>query len=163
MNAQTHYQTSFSIKPSENFNEEQLLRKLKVLAWQWVLGKESKHGNPVFNQADQFQLFTDRLQMHTIGISSLDTDSFFSNAGTAWAMKYSDTDMNVKGRFWHTEVGLREQKELKTILVSASLSFTESAAAELDLTVQPPVPSIPYIVKSIINDVPGAKYFFSYL
>jgi hypothetical protein len=161
MNAQTHYQTSFSIRPSESFNVEQLLSKLKLLAWQWVTVKERKHGNPSLDHVTNYQRFTDSFQTRSVGISSLETASFYSDEGTAWAMKYSDKDMNVKGRFWHTEIGMREQKDKNRILLSANLSFSVSAATELDLEVQPPAPSIPYIVKSMLNDIPRAQYYFS--
>lgn len=149
----TNYQTSFRV---EDPNGQNFAAVQKIL-FDWMTTKEKDRRvtggkKAFFYRCDWENLFRTR--------SSVATETFLSEEGKAWAMKYThaDRDMGPR-RFWYTDVGLRQMAG--EVVVSIRISYAWNTE-DLGADPVPPQPSVPYFVRRILDLLPvfsGRKEF----
>ncbi|MEI8290677.1 MAG: hypothetical protein WCH99_14510 [Verrucomicrobiota bacterium] len=142
-NATTHYQTSFRVNDADGDG----MRRVKADVYGWVAKKESDRLVRKDKAAFFFRCnWTNLYETH----STLCTDSHLSQAGDAWAMRYTEIDKECgRKRFWHSDIGLK--KEGATVIVSVRVSFAWNAE-DLSHDHEAPNPSVPVVVRYILQD-----------
>jgi len=101
-NTTTHYQTSFRVNDPDGDG----MMRVKAAVYGWVAKKESdrvvqKDKSGFFFRCKWANLYGTR--------SAIATDSFLSDAGDAWAMRYTEIDKECgRKRFWISDIGLKK-------------------------------------------------------
>ncbi len=141
-NTTTHYQTSFRVNDPDGNG----MKRIKAAVYGWVAKKETdrvlkKDKSGFFFRCNWTNLYSTR--------SDLCTDSFLSDGGDAWALRYREIDKEFgRKRFWYSDVGLK--KDGATVIVSVRISYAWNAE-DLSHEHQPPRPSVPVVVRYILQ------------
>jgi hypothetical protein len=142
-NTTTHYQTSLRVTDPDGEG----MRRVKAAVYGWVAKKESdrivrKDKSVFFFRCNWVNLY----ETH----STLCTDTYLSQDGDAWAMRYTEIDKECgRKRFWYSDVGLK--KEGATVIVSVRVSFAWNTE-DLRHDHEAPNPSVPVVVRYILQD-----------
>lgn len=142
-NTTTHYQTSFRVEDTDG----DAMKRVKAAVYGWVAKKESDRlvrndKGAFFFRCNWANLF----ETH----STLCTDTYLSQDGDAWAMRYTEIDKECgRKRFWYSDIGLKEDGV--TVIVSVRVSFAWNSE-DLSHDHEAPNPSVPVVVRYILQD-----------
>lgn len=142
-NTTTHYQTSFRVADPDGEG----LKRVKAAVYGWVAKKESdrlvrQDKSAFFFRCNWVNLY----KTH----STLCTDTYLSQEGDAWAMRYTEIDKECgRKRFWYSDIGLK--KDGAAVIVSVRVSFAWNAE-DLSHDHEEPNPSVPVVVRYILQD-----------
>lgn len=140
----TNYQTSFRVVDPDRT----ALHTIQRILFKWVTTKEK---DPELRNNRKRFYFRGEWRGLERSSATVETDSYLENGVQAWAFNYIHQDSELKRRrYWYTDVGLRQLKDEVVVFVRVAYGWN---AQDLSHDQNPPTPSVPYFVRTIVKEL----------